>query len=1237
MKIRQISLFFFLISIFPVSYAQRGKSGSVTINTANKIVNEYTTLTVDAAVGSTTIAVAASSLNANTRFGAGNNLAAGDLIMIIQMQGATILGAPDVGTPTISNPNDATWGGVTNYNNSGKYEYVEVSSVPNATTITIDCGLTYDYTVSGKVQIVRIPRYNTLTITTPGILTCQAWNGTTGGILAVEVAGNTTINSGGKINVTGAGFRGGALFTTSGGSVTTSLYSCVSSNVGTNKGESIAGYDSDYTPYGGKYCRGAAANAGGGGNYWNCGGGGGANAGNIATWTGQGNPDNTGLNYSTAWNLESPGFSASTSSGGGRGGYSFSNSNQNAITLGPGTNGVNNAWGGSYRVNFGGLGARPLDYSTGRIFLGGGGGAGDQDNNQGGAGGSGGGIIYFTCYGNITGSGNDSIIANGNNGGSSNISGLNPGKDAAGGAGGGGVIILNTTGNIVGVVLKADGGRGGYQLQGTLGLGEAEGPGGGGGGGYIAITNGTPVQISIGGANGITQSPQLTEFLPNGATKGADGLINQTISRVDTVLALNDTICSGNTATLNASINGTIPATINWYSVQTGGSSLGTGPSFTTPTLTTNTTYYVGFCPGTYRIPVNVIVTSSIVPSVSIAITSGTNPMCTGSSTTFTATPTNGGTTPSYQWQINGVNAGANSSTFTSSTLTNGDAVTCILTSSSSCANPLTATSTPTTMTVTSSVTPSVSITITSGTNPMCTGSSTTFTATVTNGGTTPSYQWQVNGTNVGTNSSTYTTAGLTNGQIVTCILTSNSPCASPLTATSTGITMTVASSVSPSVVIAQTTGSNPMCTGSSITFTATPTNGGITPSYQWQVNGVNAGTNSSTFTSSILTNGDAVTCIMTSNSPCASPLTATSAGITMTVTSSAPPSVVIVLTTGSNPMCTGSSTTFTATPTNGGTTPSYQWQVNGANVGTNSSTYTTTGLTNGQTVTCILTSNSPCASPLTATSVGTTMTLTSSVAPSVSIALTSGSNPMCTGASATFTATPTNGGTTPSYQWQVNGANVGINSSTYTTAGLTNGQIVTCILTSNSPCAIPLTATSTGTTMVITNPTVNAGSDVTIISGTSTTLTGTVPVGSTYSWNPSTFLTCDTCTSTIASPLTTTTYTLTATQNGCSSSDVVTVFVNVECGELFVPNVFSPNGDNENDVLKVYGNCITSLELLIFDRWGEKVFETTDISYGWDGTYKGKKLDDAVFVYYLNATVNGIKVKKHGNISLVK
>ncbi|MCW3104085.1 MAG: hypothetical protein JWO09_2525 [Bacteroidetes bacterium] len=636
-----------------LSFAQRGKDGNVTVNTANRIVNEYTGVTANVAAGATSISVTASSLNANGRFT--GNLAPGDLIMIIQMQGATILGQPDAGVPAISDPNDPTWGTVTSYNNSGRYEYAEVLAVPNATTITVDCGLTYSYTATGKTQVVRVPRYNSLTLTAPGVLTCQAWSGTTGGVLAVEVLGNTTMNAGSKINTTGTGFRGGAVFTTT-GRTTTGLYSCASLDVGTNKGEGIAGYDTDYTPYGGKFCRAAPANAGGGGNVWNTGGGGGGNAGNTAAWTGQGNPNTSGAGWTAAWNLESPGFATSTSSGGGRGGYSFSSSNQNATTLGPGTPGVTNAWGGSYRYNLGGLGGRPLDYSGGRIFLGGGGGAGEQDNGQAGAGGRGGGIIYFVTYGTFTGTGNDSIISDGAVGGSTNISGSNPGKDAGGGAGAGGTIILNTTGVVSGVAIRANGGIGGFQLQNTSGffnLTEAEGPGGGGGGGYIAVANGTPAQQANGGNSGYTQSSQLSEFLPNGATMGGAGLTGQTITNF-TISAANVTICSGNTATLTATLTGTVPpgTTITWWNAQTGGSVVGSGSSFTTPALASTTTYYVGTCPGTYRIAVVVTVN----PGLTVTVNSPT--ICSGGTATLTAS---GGTT--YTWTAGATPTGANTAT----------------------------------------------------------------------------------------------------------------------------------------------------------------------------------------------------------------------------------------------------------------------------------------------------------------------------------------------------------------------------------------------------------------------------------------------------------------------------------------------------------------------------------------------------------------------------------------------
>ena len=278
--------------------------------------------------------------------------------------------------------------------------------------------------------------------------------------------------------------------------------------------------------------------------------------------------------------------------------------------------------------------------------------------------------------------------------------------------------------------------------------------------------------------------------------------------------------------------------------------------------------------------------------------------------------------------------------------------------------------------------------------------------------------------------------------------------------------------SVTAGVSIALTSGTNPTCNGNSVTFTATPTNGGTAPSYQWRINGVNVGTNSATYTSSTIANSDVVTCVMTSNLSGVTGNPATSNAITMTVSGPVTPAVSIALTSGTNPACAGISLTFTATPSNGGT-PSYQWQVNGANVGTNSATYTTTTLTNGAIVSCVMTSSLSCASPTTATSNSITMTINASVAPAVSIALTSGTNPAASGSSVTFTATPTNGGTTPAYQWKVNGTNVGTNSATYTTTTLTNGAVVTCVLTSNATCAVPSTATSNAITMSITGGTI--------------------------------------------------------------------------------------------------------------------------------------------------------------------
>jgi GEVED domain/Secretion system C-terminal sorting domain len=458
----------------------------------------------------------------------------------------------------------------------------------------------------------------------------------------------------------------------------------------------------------------------------------------------------------------------------------------------------------------------------------------------------------------------------------------------------------------------------------------------------------------------------------------------------------------------------------------------------------------------------------NVTASVAVAITTGATPACAGTSLTFTATPTNGGSAPTYQWQVNGVNVGTNSATYTSSSLTNGAVVTCIMTSNASGVVGSPATSNSITITINPTLTPSNAIAISSGSNPMCSGANATFTATATNGGTTPIYQWQVNGVNVGTNSPTYSSTTLANGQTVTCILTSNALCASPSNATSNSIVMTVNTCLTAGVTIAQTGGSNPLCAGELATFTATASNGGNSPSYQWQVNGINVGTNSATYSASNLNNNDVVTCILTSNLPNVLGSPSTSNTLTIVVTTPVTPSNVISISSGSNPMCEGASVTFVATATNAGTAPNYQWTIDGVNVGTNQNSFATTSLQNGQIVSCTLTSNLTCVTSTNANSNQITASVNPTITPTVSIVISAGSNPSNAGQPVSFTATAVNGGTTPTYTWLVNGLNVGITGETFTTTTLVEGDVVSCVLTSSANCVSSTTATSNTISMSV-------------------------------------------------------------------------------------------------------------------------------------------------------------------------
>ncbi|HBX50959.1 MAG: hypothetical protein A2275_07045 [Bacteroidetes bacterium RIFOXYA12_FULL_35_11] len=165
---------------------------------------------------------------------------------------------------------------------------------------------------------------------------------------------------------------------------------------------------------------------------------------------------------------------------------------------------------------------------------------------------------------------------------------------------------------------------------------------------------------------------------------------------------------------------------------------------------------------------------------------------------------------------------------------------------------------------------------------------------------------------------------------------------------------------------------------------------------------------------------------------------------------------------------------------------------------------------------------------------------------------------------------------------------------------------------------------------------------DNSIFEGRSTTLHATEEVSYIYTWDPSYGLNDIHSPNPTANPKQTTFYTVSIVDSvGCVNYDTITIFVNdVLCNEpyIFVPSGFTPDGDGLNDILKVETDITDDIYFVIFDRWGNKVFETTDVKSGWDGTYKGKQLDQGVFVYYLKAVcINNTQFEKRGNVTLVR
>lgn len=482
----------------------------------------------------------------------------------------------------------------------------------------------------------------------------------------------------------------------------------------------------------------------------------------------------------------------------------------------------------------------------------------------------------------------------------------------------------------------------------------------------------------------------------------------------------NSPVCSGSDVTLTvaetyATYAWTGPGTINNASSQSATAVAPANGDVFTITVTDG-----NGCSNSATTTVNITANDPVSVTISVA---PSLEVCTGTTVTFTATPVNGGGSPTYKWFVNAVEQiGETAATFVTTTLNDQDVVTAELTSSITCTTGSPATSNAITITVSGFV--FADVTLAASANPVCAGTSVTYTATPSGGGNAPTYEFFVNAVSVQNSSSATYTYTPVNGDDVYVIMTSSLVCAIGSPVQSTSVVMTV------NPVPAQPTitagGATTFCAGGSVVLTSSYVGGN-----QWYENDVLLpGEINDNIT---VTTSGSYTVIHTALG-CSSIASAPEV-----VTVNANPTASI---SGSATYCTASNTVLTAVATAGsGTITGYQWVLDGI---TNLGTAATETVSTPGSYTVIVTNSNGCSTTSAA------LVVSEALLPTASI---SGATSICTGTTETLTATATAGsGTIATYQWVLNGVtNVGTNSATY---DATAAGSYTVIVTNSFGCA---------------------------------------------------------------------------------------------------------------------------------------------------------------------------------------